>query len=147
MRTPDSVSLRRTAIHLGRQLPGGSSDQPEGSADHVIAFLFGLAPAGACRVSLLAQDFHLSQGIVTVALVLALADDPRIINTADGRYPPTCPVVSGSSSQVASRGHPIVPMQLINSKPEYNTNGAGYASAGKNNWLRRLDSNLATSGV
>ena len=75
--TPDPVRYRYlalpgansgTAIHLGRKLPPGSSDQPEGSAGRVIAFLFGLAPAGACRVSLLPRE----AGIVTVALVLAL---------------------------------------------------------------------------
>jgi len=36
-------------IHLGRQLPDGSSDLPGSSASHAIAPLFGLAPDGVCH--------------------------------------------------------------------------------------------------
>jgi len=38
-------------IHLGRQLPAGSSNLPGDSASRAIAPLFGLAPDGVCRAA------------------------------------------------------------------------------------------------
>jgi hypothetical protein len=38
-------------IHLGRQLPDGSSNLPGDSASRAIAPLFGLAPDGVCRAA------------------------------------------------------------------------------------------------
>ena len=55
---PGSVdALRRPAvIHLGRQLPAGSSDLPGSSASRAIAPLFGLAPDGVCPAVSVARN-------------------------------------------------------------------------------------------
>ena len=43
---PVSRVLSRTVIHLGLLSPTTSSSLPESDADHIIWFLFGLAPSG-----------------------------------------------------------------------------------------------------
>lgn len=45
-RRPISRVLSWAIIHLGRMSPCVSSNLPESHADHVIRFLFGLAPSG-----------------------------------------------------------------------------------------------------
>ena len=45
-RRPISRVLSWATIHLGRMSPCASSNLPESHADHVIRFLFGLAPSG-----------------------------------------------------------------------------------------------------
>ena len=46
---PVSRVLSWTVIHLGLELPRGSSNLPASSASSVVACLFGLAPDGVCR--------------------------------------------------------------------------------------------------
>ena len=81
---PISRVLSRTIIHLGPPSPAASSNLPESTAGHGIAFLFGLAPGGvyhaaACyhlRGALLPHHFTLTSftpkrsggGIFSVAL-------------------------------------------------------------------------------
>ena len=65
---PVSRVLSGTVIHLGTQSPALSSSLPEPYADHIVGFLFGLAPGGvylavACyhpRGALLPHPFTLT---------------------------------------------------------------------------------------
>jgi len=53
---PISRVLSRTIIHLGLPSPAASSNLPESTAGHGIAFLFGLAPGGVYHA---AECYHL----------------------------------------------------------------------------------------
>lgn len=99
-------------IHLGRELPLGSSNLPGGKTGRLVATLFGFAPGGACLArtvarpagELLPHPFTLTAG--EPAAVYSLLRLPGV--TSAGRYPAPCPVEPGLSSRRlwASSGHP-----------------------------------------
>ena len=78
MSRPISRVLSRTVIHLGPPSPTASSDLPESTAGHGIAFLFGLAPGG---VYLAAACYHLRG---------ALLPHHFTLTPITGRYPFCC---------------------------------------------------------
>ena len=102
---PISRVLSRTIIHLGPPSPATSSDLPESTAGHGIAFLFGLAPGGvylaaACchlRGALLPHHFTLTPrsrraaGRFIFCCTFRRLSPPR-------RYLAPCPVEPGLSS-------------------------------------------------
>lgn len=76
------LAVFEAIIHLGRQLPGGSSDLPGSSASHALAPLLGLAPDGVYRAVRVATS--------AVSSYLAISPLPAPASAGRWRYAFCC---------------------------------------------------------